>query len=242
MNALNNIWDKKSKNYNKFDGNLNEFQVEFFNLLDKFNVDFTNKNIVDIGAGTGIYSLYLAKICKSVVAVDGSSGMLAELKNSAVEFNITNIKTICREFNGYKTGEKFDIAFLTMSPALGNRADFIKFISLGKLRIYMNWEYPRSSSMLEPFFQKYGKNSWKKVTASFRNLLDEMDILYKTAVLKEERKTIRSFDESVENVLWHLEINGFSYNKNDIVEMLKLQEKDGLIEDNICSTMRVMVF
>ncbi|MBR7047080.1 MAG: methyltransferase domain-containing protein, partial [Campylobacter sp.] len=71
-----NLWDEKAKNYDKFSGNLSEFQIKFFEILSKFGVDFKDKTLIDIGCGTGIYSLYLAKICKFILGVDSSKNML----------------------------------------------------------------------------------------------------------------------------------------------------------------------
>ncbi|CZE46178.1 class I SAM-dependent methyltransferase [Campylobacter geochelonis] len=242
MNVYNSAWDKKSKKYNKFDGNLSPFQKEFFEILAKFGIEFKDKTLVDIGCGTGVYSLFLAGICKSVLGVDGSSGMLEELAKKANEFEIKNIRTIHANFDEFCTDESFDIAFLTMSPALKNEVDFKKFISLATKRIYLNWEKPRHSSMLEPFFAKFGKSGWENVTKTLKNYLEDKNIAYKTEILDEKRVACRTFDEAYENVLWHLQINGFEYDKIEIRAMLEKQCDNGVVKDEIISQMRVLVF
>lgn len=160
------IWDKKAKSYSKFDGNLNEFQIRFFKILKDFDVSFKDKTLVDIGCGTGIYSLYLAGICKMVLGVDSSTKMLEELNLKKAEFKINNLQTINSDFKNFQTADKFDIAFLTMSPALQNKDDFNKFMDLGNLRIYLNWEEPKNSSMLDLFYKIYKRNDKNKNTAS----------------------------------------------------------------------------
>ena len=237
------IWDKKAKNYSKFDGNLNEFKIRFFKILKDFDVNFENKTLVDIGCGTGIYSLYLAGICKMVLGVDSSTKMLEELNLKKAEFKIKNIQTINSDFKNFQTTDKFDIAFLTMSPALQSEDDFNKFINLGNLRIYLNWEEPKNSSMLDPFYKIYKRNDKNKNTASnLQNFLIKNNISYKTEVLKEIRSANRSFNEAFENTIWHLEISGIKYNEGEIKNTLLKMQKDGFIEDVIKSKMRVLVF
>ncbi|MCZ6104474.1 class I SAM-dependent methyltransferase [Campylobacter ureolyticus] len=237
------IWDKKAKNYSKFDGNLNEFQIRFFKILKDFGVSFKDKTLVDIGCGTGIYSLYLAGICKMVLGVDSSTKMLEELNLKKAEFKIKNLQTINSDFKNFKTADKFDIVFLTMSPALQSEDDFNKFMNLGNLRIYLNWEEPKNSSMLEPFYKIYKKNDKNKNTASnLQNFLIKNNISYKTEVLKEIRSANRSFNEAFENTIWHLEISGIKYDENKIKNTLLKMQKDGFIEDVIKSKMRVLVF
>lgn len=237
------IWDKKAKSYSKFDGNLNEFQIRFFKILKDFDVSFKDKTLVDIGCGTGIYSLYLAGICKMVLGVDSSTKMLEELNLKKTEFKINNLQTINSDFKNFQTADKFDIAFLTMSPALQNEDDFNKFMDLGNLRIYLNWEEPKNSSMLDPFYKIYKRNDKNKNTASnLQNFLIKNNISYKTEVLKEIRSANRSFNEAFENTIWHLEINGIKYDEDEIKKTLLKMQKNGFIEDVIKSKMRVLVF
>ncbi|MDY3116705.1 MULTISPECIES: class I SAM-dependent methyltransferase [Campylobacter] len=212
-------------------------------MLKDFDVSFKDKTLVDIGCGTGIYSLYLAGICKMVLGVDGSTKMLEELNLKKTEFKINNLQTIKSDFKNFQTADKFDIAFLTMSPALQNEDDFNKFMDLGNLRIYLNWEEPKNSSMLDPFYKIYKRNDKNKNTASnLQNFLIKNNISYKTEVLKEIRLANRSLNEAFENTIWHLEINGIKYDEDEIKNTLLKMQKDGFIEDVIKSKMRVLVF
>lgn len=243
MNAQSNFWDKKSKSYSKFDGKLNDFQKNFFNILSDFNVNFENKTIVDIGCGTGIYTLNLAKICKNIIGIDSSTGMLSELNKKIEEFKFDNVKTILSSFDDFNTNYKFDIAFLTMSPALNDENDYEKFINLGNLRVYMNWEEPRKSTLLDPFFELYGKKDLGKNRAVYlQNYLESKNTSYQTEILNETRTIKRNFKETCENVFWHLEISGLKFDKNEVKRIIQNQIKDGFINDTVKSKMRILVF
>ncbi|MSN96265.1 class I SAM-dependent methyltransferase [Campylobacter sp. FMV-PI01] len=240
--ASKNLWDEKSKSYAKFDGKLSDFQIKFFEILDKFGVDFRNKNLIDIGCGTGLYTLYLAKFCKNVVGVDNSIGMIDELNQKKDEFEIKNISTILSSFDELQIKDKFDIAFLTMSPAIKNEKDFQKFINLADLRVYLNWEKPRNSSLLEPFFAKFGRNTLNLTIKNLMEFLNKNKISYQTEILNEVRTSHRNIEKSYENILWHLRINGLKFNEKEVFEMTKNLAKNGVIEDVLQSKMRVLVF
>nr|WP_314891629.1 class I SAM-dependent methyltransferase [uncultured Campylobacter sp.] len=84
-----NSWDKKSESYAKFSGELGDFGKRVFEILRGWGVSFADKSVLDVGAGTGVYSLYLASLGAKVTAIDSSEGMLRELRRSAQEFGIS---------------------------------------------------------------------------------------------------------------------------------------------------------
>ena len=237
-----NLWDQKAKTYGKFSKNLSEFQIKFFEILDNFDIKFENKTIVDIGCGTGIYSLYLANFCKNILGVDSSKEMLKEFENSAKKYNITNTKTILSNFANFKSDEKFDIAFLTMSPALQNESDFAKFINLANLRIYMNWEKQRNSTLLNPFFEKYKKSENEPIVFKLERFLKNQNIPFKTQILNEVRHSKRTLNEAFENVKWHLSFIAKNIDEQAILNDLNKQIKDGFIDDEVEIFVKIIVF
>ena len=83
-----NSWDKKSESYAKFSGEPGSFGKRVFEILRGWGVSFAGKSVLDVGAGTGVYSLYLASLGAKVTAIDSSEGMLRELRRSEQEFGI----------------------------------------------------------------------------------------------------------------------------------------------------------
>ncbi len=67
-----------------------------------------NDVVLEIGAGTGYYSLNISKQVKKLTAIEPSKGMIAILKKKINEENIKNIDTIKMGFLRYKTTKKFD--------------------------------------------------------------------------------------------------------------------------------------
>lgn len=285
-----NSWDKKSESYAKFSGEPGDFGKRVFEILRGWGVSFAGKSVLDVGAGTGVYSLYLASLGAKVTAIDSSEGMLRELRRSVEEFgiplqNVLNLsfaefyerlsrdgfagavgenfkiyprsqseisnsqaqKTAAqalnlkdavsenRESENFKIPALFDIAFLTMSPALKSKQDFEAFLALGERKIYLNWASERNSSMLAPLFERFGTGHKRLATAAekFEALLGARDIKFKSEILTERREQKRSLQEAVQNAAWHLHMDGAEASEREIEEILKKRAKGGVISDEI---------
>lgn len=285
-----NSWDKKSESYAKFSGELGDFGKRVFEILCGWGVSFAGKSVLDVGAGTGVYSLYLASLGAKVTAIDSSDGMLRELRRSAQEFgiplqnvlnlsfaefcerlsrdgfanaagenfkiyprsqskisnaqtqesaaralNFKNSASKNRESENFKIPAAFDIAFLTMSPALKSTEDFEAFLALGERKIYLNWASERNSSMLAPLFERFGAGAKRLATAAeeFEALLGARDIKFKSEILTERREQKRSLQEAVQNAAWHLHMDGAKASEREIEELLKKRAKGGMISDEI---------
>ena len=283
-----NSWDKKSESYAKFSGEPGSFGKRVFEILRGWGVSFAGKSVLDVGAGTGVYSLYLASLGAKVTAIDSSEGMLRELRRSAQEFGISlqnvlnlsfaefcerlnrdgfanaagenfkiyprpqseisnaqaqetralNLKDAVsenRESENFKIPAIFDIAFLTMSPALKSTEDFEAFLALGERKIYLNWASERNSSMLAPLLERFGAGHKRLATAAekFEALLGARDIKFKSEILTERREQKRSLQEAVQNAAWHLHMDGAEASEREIEELLKKRAKGGMISDEI---------
>ena len=283
-----NSWDKKSESYAKFSSEPGSFGKRVFEILRGWGVSFAGKSVLDVGAGTGVYSLYLASLGAKVTAIDSSEGMLRELRRSAEEFgialqNVLNLSfaEFCerlsrdgfadaagenfkiyprsqseisnlqaqeaqvlnfkgaasktRESENFKIPAVFDIAFLTMSPALKSTEDFEAFLALGERKIYLNWASERNSSMLAPLFERFGTGHKRLATAAekFEALLGARDIKFKSEILTERREQKRSLQEAVQNAAWHLHMDGAEASEREIEEILKKRAKGGMISDEI---------
>ena len=289
-----NSWDKKSESYTKFSGELGDFGKRVFEILCGWGVSFAGKSVLDVGAGTGVYSLYLASLGAKVTAIDSSEGMLRELRRSAQEFGIPlqnvlnlsfaefcerlsrngfanatgenfkiyprsqseisnsqaqeaqalNLKDAVsknRESENFKIPAVFDIAFLTMSPALKSERDFEAFLALGERKIYLNWASERNSSMLAPLFERFGIGAKRLATAAekFEALLGARDIKFKSEILTERREQKRSLQEAVQNAAWHLHMDGAKASEREIEEILKKRAKGGMISDEIKASFKL---
>ncbi|MDD5762640.1 MAG: polysaccharide deacetylase family protein [bacterium] len=66
--------------------------------------------VLEIGAGTGIFTLAIARRCREVTAVDISASMLEILKGKAAGEGLVNIRTITGDAETTDIGEGYDVA------------------------------------------------------------------------------------------------------------------------------------
>ena len=101
-------------------------------LLKTLGLSETSE-VVDLGAGTGQFTLVAAPACARVVAVDVSPVMLAVLKNKVHMAQLENVEIVQSSFLTYEhQGNPAD--FLYSRFALHHLPDFWKVVALGHLR------------------------------------------------------------------------------------------------------------
>ncbi|EFO9213285.1 class I SAM-dependent methyltransferase [Campylobacter lari] len=225
-----NLWNKKAKSYARYSSNLNEIQKVTFAKLGSLQ----DKSVVDIGCGSGVWTLHLAQKAKSVLGIDSSSAMLEILQEDAKTHAISNIRTLNLDFeNFYKNNNtKFDLAFLSMSPALQNEKDYKAFLSLASKKVYLGWASRRKSSFLDPIFEHFNTHFKGFYEEDLQSFLNAQNISYESEIFNEIRVVKRDKDSAIENALWHLSMNGINANKQELESFVK-DEVEEIIEAKI---------
>ncbi|MCR6582937.1 class I SAM-dependent methyltransferase [Campylobacter insulaenigrae] len=229
-----NLWDKKAKTYTRYSEKLNEIQKQTFDKFKVLNIDYENKNIIDIGCGTGVWTLHLAKKAKEILAIDNAKAMLEILQEDAKTHAISNVKTLNLDFeNFYKNNNtKFDLAFLSMSPALQEEKDYINFLNLAPKRVYLGWASKRKSSFLDPIFEHFNTHFKGFYEEDLQGFLNAQNIPYECEIFNETRVVKRDKQSAMQNALWHLSMNGINVTKQDLESFVK-DELEELIEAKI---------
>lgn len=235
-----NLWDKKAKNYARYNQKLNSIQEQSFKELEKLNISFKDKDIIDIGCGTGVWTLHLAQNAKEITALDNAKAMLEILKEDAKKLQLTNIKyenCTFTEWVDKNQNAQFDIVFLSMSPALQDEKDYLNFIQLAKFRIYLGWADYRKSDFLDPIFKHFDTEFKGIYKQDLESYLLENNINFHKFVFDETRTVERKKDEAIENALWHLDMNGVKASKQDLESFVK-----GDIKEIIRSKIKLLIF
>ena len=96
--------------------------------------DFSGASVLEIGAGTGRFSLLFASASKSYTTVDLSPAMLQQLTQKAEKAHITNITTIEGDFLQTPISDTFDyiVSFTAIEYILNKKALFHKMAQLLK--------------------------------------------------------------------------------------------------------------
>lgn len=126
-------------------------------------------NVIDIGSGTGAFSLYAAKYCKLIHAVDVSEAMIEYTKQKADKMGIKNIVFHHGGFLTYKHQDD-PVDAIVCSAALHHLPDFWKFFGLKRINemlkpngIFFLFDivFPSDIADYETMF-----NNWIQFTAS----------------------------------------------------------------------------
>lgn len=129
------IWNKSSKNY---DETVDMDRIDtVINKLE--NEGYINEDsvVLDLGCGTGSYSIPLSGICKSVDALDYSDGMLKVLQRKISKNNINNIEIIKNNWSDLelkKEGmyKKYDFVVCSLNPGSYNPTNLLKINEASK--------------------------------------------------------------------------------------------------------------
>jgi len=100
----------------------------------------TDETVLDVGAGTGRLSIPMARLAKSVTALDQSVGMLSCLQENVASEGIKNIRCIQKNWQDVANGELEQHDVVLSSNSLGVydlRAALAKMDSLAKRAVYI---------------------------------------------------------------------------------------------------------
>lgn len=262
MNDKKALWDKKAQTFPRYSEELNSVQKGAFEALGHFGVDFSQKTLIDIGCGTGVWTLHLAKVAKSIVALDSSQAMLEVLKEDAKRLNLSNISYINSTFDAFyqnlrakgdeksddkarnfgtlsdKKNDKFDIAFVSMSPALNKNADYEAFSQLAPLRVFVGWEEYRQSDFLAPLFKAFGAKQKSCYNDNIEDFLRQRGVKFQKEVFEEIRQNEKPRQIAIEGALWHLNMAGIEPSASE-VEKLVVGE---VVKEVVKSKIKLLMF
>lgn len=273
------LWDKKASTFPRYSEELNAVQKGVFEALSGWGVEFSGKKLIDIGCGTGVWTLHLAQKAKSVVGLDSSKEMLKVLQEDAKWLNLSNVLPVNLNFeefygdfagkkgefggnlpsssgfvgeysdnatsqSGKRVGakhlstEKFDIAFVSMSPALNKNEDYQAFMALAPLRIFVGWQEYRQSDFLEPIFKAFNAKQKCFDDDDMENFLRKNGIKFKKKVFEEIRHSEKPRAIAIENALWHLNMAGIEPSTDELDKLIKGES----IKETIQSKIKLLVF
>jgi ubiquinone/menaquinone biosynthesis C-methylase UbiE len=116
----------------QYDIKENASVIEELAIMKSFGLN-EQSEVVDIGAGTGQFTLAVASLCTRVVAVDVSPVMLGVLKAKVSQSRLLNIEVVQSGFLTYEhQGRQAD--FVYSRYALHHLPDFWKALALQRLR------------------------------------------------------------------------------------------------------------
>jgi len=239
-------WKKKSGSYPRYSSCKDCIEARIVGSMKKAGIDFSGRSLLDVGCGTGVYTIRLAKEAASVTGVDISKEMLSILEQDAAAEGCSNIEIINNPWDTFNTeGRQWDIAVSTMTPAVQLPEDYQKVRDCAKEAvIYLGWGGKRD---VEPIKYMVGKSQVKprvfNNSFNMRKWLDDNGIDYYSEVFDEVRPKEMTFEEAVTYCQDELEISEVFALQNDIEsELQRFTDDKGIVRFNISARLELIVY
>ena len=170
-----------------------EIQIKHNNypadILDKIQ-SFIDKDstILDMGAGTGAFTVPLSKNVKEITALEPSNEMLSHLKNKMSEAGINNIKIINKRIEdvSIKDMRRYDIVLAAYSlyDIKDIKAELKKMLSISENRLFIVIGFGRSQFYNDIW--QYFKGEYNPLPSFIHlyNILYEMGIPANVEIMK----------------------------------------------------------
>ena len=195
------FWNKRSRS---FPGHRegDTYQAKVLEIIENHGVIFDGSTVLDLGCGSGAYSIRMAKKAKLLTALDISDGMLDNLKKSAEANNITNIEYINIDWSDYIPEDKFDIIFASLTPALKDESSAEKILKYtDKWVINIVYITPMTSDVLQGLFEIHNisRKSSGRFEPIMENYLKKYNMSFSKYPLQGQWATMRNYQEMLDN-------------------------------------------
>ena len=152
------FWDRKAETFPRFEPGEDNYEAGMLRRIREAGVDFRGRTVLDVGSGSGMYTLRIAREAARVVAVDVSRRMLDILREDAEKLGLHNIDYVHSGWDDFSGQGPYDIIFCSMTPAIESDESRRKLLRLaGGRTVFMGFAGVMRSDVLTGVFEKYGK-------------------------------------------------------------------------------------
>ncbi|ADD67765.1 Methyltransferase type 11 [Denitrovibrio acetiphilus DSM 12809] len=197
-NKTKNMWNKKALSYPRYTDNPDAFEAEVIYKIQKQGIDLTKMSILDVGCGSGKFTIGLGKKAKDVHGIDISDEMLRILTEDSANEGVNNITTQQTDWESYiKKPESFDIVFCSTTPAVRSPEDYKTVTEIARQYvIYLGWAGRKDSVITDELYNIYdiSKKPFND-TPDVKRWLKQQDIPFSSEVI--ENDFIKRLSEDV---------------------------------------------
>jgi SAM-dependent methyltransferase len=234
---FNAFWEMKALKYpGPFDKNTFEKTQNVISMAKEKGVETKEKRILDIGCGTGIYTLPLAMEASCVTGLDSSDTMIRRLIEDAGKHNISNLGIIKGSWNDTDIENRglkkaFDIVWTSMSMAVKDKEDFMKMEACSRdWCVFIGWGRTNRNHIMEEAFMmhniNYGPHPGVAAACSILQGLGRSPVLEYFNDFWDWEGTL---EEAVEDISGFIEMRGVTADPGKLKDLLSKYEQDGMI-------------
>ncbi len=231
------FWEYKAKRYPlPYDEETLKTTRKVIELVKSRGVELKGKRVIDIGCGTGIYTLPIAEEASFVLGLDITLEMLNRLIDEAQRVGINNVDTLHAswkdidiELSGLKGA--FDVAWVAMSMAVREEKEVLKMQACAtKHCVYIGWGGRRENTLMEEVFAAHDVDYSPPPGA--RRMLEVLRGIGKSPTydLIETSWTWKgTTDEAIDDISANLLMHGAEPDRELIRGILSCYEKGGMV-------------
>ncbi|WP_303850241.1 class I SAM-dependent methyltransferase [Seleniivibrio woodruffii] len=196
-----NFWDNKAQTFPRYEDKENNYESGMLDRIKRMGVVFKDADVLDVGCGSGMYTIRIAREAKTVTGTDISGEMLRIMSEDAKAYCVNNITTVHTDWAGFTPERKYDVVFCSMTPAIQSDEARRKVTDCSlKSAAYMGFAGKMDSAVLNGLYGKFGieqrdfSDSYK-----MKEWLDRNKYAYSAEVVDGEWVVVRTLDEMAKN-------------------------------------------
>lgn len=217
-------WNARARTFPRYEYGADNYEARMLRLITDNGLDLRGKRILDVGCGSGMYTIRLAQVAKSVVAVDISDEMLRILAEDAAAMRLANISCVRTGWDEFETSERFDVVFASMTPAVNNdltREKLLRFTDAWV--VFMGFTERMASDVMGPLYSHYGVTPKVFNNAqTMRQWLEERGIPYTAVPVKGQWVVEKNAEEMLDSCIITLQQYNIVADVDYIAQYLKV--------------------
>ncbi len=234
LQAVKNMWNKRALEFSKIEIRKGD---PTFDIIEK-NMVLDGKSVIDIGFGAGRYLPEFAKRNMQIYGVEISENMieyacktLDEMNAVYDKGNLVNSSWEDIDVKAMNWEKKFDLVFLSMSPAISSFVQLQKVLQIAKKGIFLSAHMIREDSLLAELQTELGislKADYIGKLHIIFNILFEMGYFPDLEFFEQKKQSEMKLDEVFERYLsWIYGTDCKKEQKDLLYKTLKNKEKNG---------------
>lgn len=234
------LWNSFSKQYpHKDDASINEDAAYIIEWIERHGISFENYSLLDIGCGTGAFSIPLALKKGRITALDISYDMLKIVNKKSEEFHLEAQLTLQHaDWNTSVPEQTFDIVLASMTPAISTQNDIKTMLNATKsLGIFVGWKKYHNNTLLDLLLiahnvPEHHSNASIEVK-EFLHTLEKASIAYNVHYFTTTWKRTYTFLEAKEYAYKQL-LNRNIFPQEEKIDAIlnDLLEEDSIVSEN----------
>lgn len=209
MTRQKEFWNIRAKSFpGHRDGDT--YQAKMTEIMENHGIRLEGANVMDLGCGSGAYTIRMAEKAGKVTALDISDVMLGAVRKSAEERGLTNIEYVNADWAEYSPSGKFDLIFASLTPAVKDEASVDKIKEYaGRWVVNISFAGPMTAYVLDGLFELHGMERGKsKLEPVMRNWLEKNSVPFSVYPVQGEWVTPRSRRDMIDNCRDVVEAHG----------------------------------